>query len=106
MAIRCSVCKAPIHSTFERDQGKCTACLHKENPGDVDRAKQDESGRNPDPNKGTLIDPQGTLDTQAKTVLVGCKVSVAFRAKLDAEVGRLGVTKGEFLRSLLEKALS
>ena len=105
MTTRCSECKAPIYSTFERNEGRCTACLHKTSSSTLGQAKPPQPKRKPVLQEGTQIASEGTPDTQAKSVLVGCKVTPAYRAKLDAHVAALGTTKGEFLRSLLENAL-
>ena len=106
MAARCSECKAPIYSTFERNEGRCTACLHKASSSTLGQAEPPQPKRKPEPQEVYQIEQEVYLDTQANSATLSFKVPANLRAKLDAHVAALGTTKGEFLRSLLENALS
>ena len=106
-AARCSNkdCNAPLLSGFERNKGRCTACLHKTSSSTLGQAKPPQPKRKPEPQEVYQIEQEVYLDTQANSATLSFKVPANLRAKLDTHVATLGTTKGEFLRSLLENAL-
>ena len=121
MASKCKVCGTPIYSTFERDQGTCTRCLHESSPSDIGRAKQVAADRKPartqTPPTSTSnraktrphvdVVPQATSgESQANCITVGTRISKDLQAKLNAYLDASGETQSRYIRSLLENALS
>ena len=107
---RCKACNAPMLSAFEKDQGKCTACLRKARMStaanivqDVKAAKVPTIKRKPEPvevyQQAKEVYPQGL----ANSVQMGCKVSSETYEKAQAIIKRNSETQSGWLRSLIER---
>ena len=132
-APRCKGCNAPLLSAFERDQGKCTACLRSERMQTVRRVAHAVTGTElPTPSRlhedrgECILDPLGgigeTVDPikstrpggscipdlnsdQANSVLLSFRVSPTLAAKLDAHLERTKQAKSAYLRAILDDSL-
>jgi len=118
-AKRCKTCNAPILSTFEQEQGKCTACLRAERmttaANVIDNATKAKPAKQPAPTMLTDVNKErandvNTVNTHEQgessyTDLVAVRVTKETQAKLEAHLSRTKQAKAPYLRGIIANAL-
>ena len=107
---RCKGCNAPLLSGFEKEQGRCTACLRKGRMRtaakvevDVKTAKEPTIKRKPQPQEVYHQAEEVYHQGQANSVQMGCKVSSETHEKAQAIIKRNSQTQSGWLRQLIER---
>ena len=119
-AKRCKTCNAPVLSTFEKERGKCTACLRAERMAAaanvVENVTKAKPAKQPAPRMLTNVNKElandvNSVNTQeqggsAYTELIAVRVTRETQANILDYLKRTNQTKAHFLRAAICKALT
>ena len=105
-AKRCKECGAPLLSTLERSQAKCTRCLHSARAGEPAKAKPQAIPAKPVPPDVNVTIGDVNIEGQANSVLMACRVSPSTYAKTLRRIEETGGTQSGWIRALIESALT
>ena len=105
-AKRCKECGAPLLSTLEREQAKCTRCLRSVRTGEPTKVEPQTIPAKPVPSDVNVTIGDVNIEGQANSSLMACRVSPSTYAKALRRIEETGETQSGWLRALIEAALT